>query len=116
MDQAAFAVLDHWMDARQKLGINGSAPVFCTLRGKPIHQAQIREWFTNLAGKCGIEKRVHAHGLRHTFAFELANEGVPIHIIQHALGHANASITSLYINHLAPNDVIDTMKNREWAA
>ena len=116
MDEAGLAILDHWMDARKKLGINGTSPVFCTLRGKPIHQSQIREFFARLGRKCGIEKRVHAHGLRHTFAFELANEGVPIHVIQHALGHANAQITSLYIAHLSPNDVIDTMKNREWAA
>ena len=81
-----------------------------------MHQAQIRGWFANLAAKCGIEKTIHAHELRHTLAFELANEGVAIQVIQHALGHANAAITSLYINHLAPSDVIDTMKLREWRA
>ena len=43
-----------------------------------------------------------------------ANEGIPIHVIQHALGHANASITSLYISHLSPTVVIDTLKSREW--
>ncbi len=33
-------------------------------------------------------------------------------MIQQAVGHASAAITSLYISHLAPNDVIDTMKKR----
>ena len=45
-----------------------------------------------------------------------AYEGVPIRVIQHALGHANVAITSLYISHLSPNAVIDTLKQREWAA
>lgn len=114
MGQTAFAVLDRWLIVRKQRGIGHASPVFCTLNGGAIHQAQIRKWFANLAAKAGIEKRVHAQGLRHTFAFEMANEGHPIHLIQKALGHANAAITSLYINHLAPNDVIDTMKSREW--
>ena len=116
MDEQAFAVLDHWIDARKKLGIGNGSPIFCTLAGKSINSTQIRAWFRQLGRKCGIEKRVHAHGLRHTFAFELANEGIPIHVIQHALGHANVAITSLYISHLSPTVVIDTLKSREWAA
>ena len=79
-----------------------------------LDQAYIRRWLKRIGRKAGIEKRIHAHGLRHTFAFEMANEGQPIHVIQQALGHANAAITSLYINHLAPIDVIDVMKSREW--
>ncbi|MCH8854371.1 MAG: hypothetical protein IID41_17225 [Planctomycetes bacterium] len=39
-----------------------------------------------------------------------------MHVIQHALGHANVSITSLYISHLSPNGVMDTLKQREWVA
>ena len=69
-----------------------------------------------LAKRAKIEKRVHAHGLRHTFAYEMASEGHPIHVIQQALGHANAAIMSLYINYLAPCDVVNAMRNREWAA
>ena len=114
MDQTAFEVLDRWLVTRKKRGINGTAPVFCTLGGKMLDQAYIRRWLKRIGRKAGIEKRIHAHGLRHTFAFEMANEGQPIHVIQQALGHANAAITSLYINHLAPIDVIDVMKSREW--
>lgn len=115
MDQQAFAILDHWIHARAKLGINGTSPIFCTLRGQSIHQAQIRELFTNLAHKCGILKRVHAHCLRHTFAAELMKENTPLNVIKQALGHANIATTSLYVSHLNPTDVISTMQAREWA-
>lgn len=110
MDATAFDVVGRW------LAIRKGGPVFCTLQGKPLTQAYIRALFRRLAKRAKIEKRVHAHGLRHTFAYEMANEGQPIHVIQQALGHANAAITSLYINHLAPVDVVNAMRNREWAA
>ncbi len=79
-------------------------------------QAYIRTLLLWRAKRAKIDKRVHAHGLRHTFAYEMANEGQPIHVIQQALGHANAAITSLSINHLAPVDVVNALRNREWAA
>jgi len=115
MDEAGFAILDHWMDARKKLGINGTAPVFCTLRGKTIHQSQIREFFARLGRKAGLERRIHAHGFRHTFAAELAKENTPINVISKALGHSSSATTARYIDHIAPTDVIDTMSNREWS-
>ncbi len=44
--------------------------------------AYVRTLFPRLARKAGIERRVHPHGLRHSFAFELASEGTPLHVIQ----------------------------------
>ena len=60
--------------------------------------------------------RVHPHGLRHTHAAELAAENVPINVIQAQLGHSNAATTSRYINHIAPQQVISTMRQRTWQA
>ena len=44
-----------------------------------------RALLPRLAEKAGIEKRVHAHALRH--AAELAREGTPTNLIQAQLGH-----------------------------
>ena len=49
-----------------------------------------------------------------THAAELAAEGVPLNIIQAQLGHANAATTSRYLNHIAPRQVIETMRGRVW--
>ena len=62
----------------------------------------------------GMEKRVHPHGLRHTMAFELMMEGVPVPIIQQQLGHASLATTDRYLRHLAPRDVVMAMQQREW--
>lgn len=67
-----------------------------------------------LARTAKIAERVHFHGLRHTMAFELAGEGLPIHLIQQQLGHSNAAITSRYLVHLNPVETINAMKARSW--
>ncbi len=74
LDPEAFAVVERWIDARSSRRINGRAPLFCTLQGKPLDTAYVRALLPRLAKRAGIEKRVHAHGLRHTHAAELARE------------------------------------------
>ena len=39
------------------------------------------------------------HSLRHTFAVKCAENGIPIHIVQHVLGHSNPRITEIYTAH-----------------
>jgi site-specific recombinase XerD len=74
----------------------------------------LKEWLPRLARQAGIEKRVHAHGLRHTHAYELMMEGVEIAVIQRQLGHVSLATTSIYLNHIAPRQVIEAMRKREW--
>ena len=52
-----------------------------------MKSAYVRTLLPRLARKAGIDKRVHAHGLSHTHAFELAGEGTPLHVIQAQFGH-----------------------------
>jgi len=89
LDPQAFAMVQRWLDQRHGLGLTGRAPVFCTLAGKPLQTSYIRMLLPRLARRAGIDKRVHAHGLRHTHAAELAAERVPINQIQQQLGHAS---------------------------
>lgn len=114
LDPGAMAILSRWLDTRHDLGINGHAPVFCTLRGKLMKASYVRTLLPRLAQKADIEKRVHPHGLRHTHAYELMMEGVPVPIIQQQLGHTSLATTDRYVNHLAPVDVIAHMQERSW--
>jgi integrase len=68
-----------------------------------------------LAARAGIDKRVHAHGLRHTHAAQLRAEGVDIAIISRQLGHASITTTARYLDHIAPTAVIEAMRHRRWA-
>lgn len=108
-------VLRGWLvERRVRWSLNGHQPVFCTSAGKRLLPSYVRALLPRLARKAGIAKRVHAHGLRHTMAFELANEGVPLHVIQAQLGHASLAVTDRYVRHLSPVVVVEAMSKREW--
>ena len=52
------------------------------------------------SARAGIEKRVHAHGFRHSHAANMATHGIALNVIQKQLGHANVATTSRYIDHV----------------
>ncbi|MEX1005468.1 MAG: tyrosine-type recombinase/integrase [Acidimicrobiia bacterium] len=114
LDPGAIAIIERWTQRRKELGVAAQSPVFCTLNGNPLKPSYVRTLLPRLASKVGIEKRVHPHGLRHTHAFELVMEGVPIPVIQRQLGHASLATTDKYLSHIAPRDVVEAMAQRNW--
>jgi integrase/recombinase XerD len=113
LDEQTAALLARWLDRRQTLA-GGREPVFCTLKGDPIDSSYIRRLLPRLARKAGIDRRVHAHGLRHTHAAELAREGTPVNVIRDVLGHSTLTVTDRYLRDIAPIQVIDTQRGRRW--
>lgn len=101
LDPEALAVIERWADIRKGLGISARRRLFCTLVGGPLDSSYVRQLLPRLAGRAGIDKRVHAHGLRHTHAAELAEEGYPVNFIQDQLGHASLAVTDRYLRHIA---------------
>jgi site-specific recombinase XerD len=90
--------LARWLDLRRSLGRTG--PLFCTRDGGRIWPQQVRTLLHRLAARAGVEKRVHPHGLRHTFAVELREAGTDIGVISKLLGHASIVHTERYLDHL----------------
>lgn len=77
-----------------------------------LSQGQVRRRLQEIIRTAGIAKRVHPHGLRHTFAAELREEGVDIAVIRKQLGHVGLMATLRYLDHLHPRDVIAAMRDR----
>lgn len=118
IDPEGVALLDRWLDRRRTLGLTARHPIFAVytvgMVGRPLNQRYVRASLARLAAKAGLTKRVHPHGMRHSLAFDLAQQGVPIHHIQRQLGHSSAAETARYINHLRPGAVIDVMRHHAW--
>ena len=114
IDPGANPHIEAWIERRRTLELPDDAPLFCTLQGRPIAPAGLRQTLRLLASHAGIDKRVYPHGFRHTHAYELMMEGIPMPIIQRQLGHASLATTDTYLAHIAPRQVIETMAKREW--
>jgi site-specific recombinase XerD len=118
LDPAAGAIVDRWMVNRRKLGLTGRQPLLCVIseptKGRRLHDAYVRELMKKLAERAGIEKRVHFHGLRHSYASYLADRGVPTHFIRQMLGHTSLAVTERYMDHINPAVVVETLRALEW--
>jgi integrase len=91
-------------------GLRCSAPGVETPYSRRTYENCCLGW----RGGPGVTKRAHAHALRHTFAVELAREGVPMPLIQQLLGHSSLAVTSVYLASLSPEEALDAVRNREW--
>lgn len=69
---------------------------------EPIHRNTVGRIVSDAAKQCGMEKRITAHTLRHSFATHLLEDGVNLRTIQTLLGHGNLSTTAIY-THVCPN-------------
>jgi integrase/recombinase XerC len=64
--------------------------------GKRLSVRSIQKILRHYAAAGGIEKNVHPHTLRHTFATHMLEGGADLRVVQELLGHADLSSTQIY--------------------
>lgn len=118
IDPQSCAMIDRWLERRTTLLLTGRQPVFCTYsennHGRAMSQRYVRTALVRLAERAGIEKRVHPHGLRHSLASAMVDEGQPLHVISAQLGHGSTATTDRYLRDIAPQELISRMQERDW--
>ncbi len=74
----------------------GARAVFLNRGGTRLSVRGLRRLVDKYLSRLALERHVTPHGLRHTFATHLLNEGADIRAVQEMLGHASLSTTQVY--------------------
>lgn len=83
--------------SRPKLDKNGRALEFFLSRtGRALTRERIWMIVKEAARLAGIEKEIHPHTLRHSFATHLLSHDADLRVIQEMLGHTDISTTQIY--------------------
>lgn len=61
-----------------------------------LHGRAIEKEIKKIALTSGLDKSIYPHLLRHSFATQKINNGMPLHVLQHIMGHENPSTTQIY--------------------
>jgi tyrosine recombinase XerC len=98
MGKPATEALHNYLEqGRPKLlGEKKTNAMFINRYGQRIPERRVQKMLEEYAKKAGIEKRVHPHILRHTFATHLLDGGADLRVVQELLGHAQLSSTQIY--------------------
>lgn len=70
----------------------------------------MRALFRKIGAELGFE-RFHPHALRHNFASKMHLADVPLDVIQHQLGHAELSVTGVYLRHIDEDILFGSVAN-----
>lgn len=101
MTRTAATRIDAYLQARRierndNAGFGRTGPLFINSRGTRITTRSVHRLMKQLGIEAGLNKRVHPHELRHSFATHLLDSGADLRAIQELLGHANLTTTQKY--------------------
>lgn len=114
IDRTSLDLVTNWMEMHDDVGFIPGTPLICSMYGNKLGKSSVRESLRRAARKVGLNRRIHPNGFRHSMAYSMAMDGVPITIIRIQLGHVHISSTAAYLEHLAPVDVVRAMAARSW--
>ena len=82
--------------------------LFLNRRGGKLSRVMIFYIIKDYTAKAGIQKNIHPHTLRHSFATHLVEGGADLRAVQEMLGHESISTTEIY-THLDREFLRDTL-------
>ena len=74
-----------------------------------LSNQKYNSYLQEIGNICGIDKQLHSHLARHTFATIMLNRGVPMVMISRMLGHTSTKITESTYAELLTKTIVDTV-------
>ncbi len=65
---------------------------------KPVSITTVQGALRRTVVRCGLNKAVHMHTLRHSYATHMIEAGVPVRHVQECLGHESLASTMIYLH------------------
>ncbi len=87
--------LQAWLDQRDQFG-TANDYLFVSQRGTRLHPSTLQKRIKQWGIKQGIDRSLHPHLLRHSFASHLLESSGDLRGVQELLGHADISTTQVY--------------------
>ncbi len=97
-EYAATSINNYLANGRPKLLVkkDGGGALFLNRDGNRLTERMVQIIIRKYARLAAIDKEVHPHMLRHTFATHMLDGGADLRVVQELLGHENLSTTQIY--------------------
>ncbi|MEM7292347.1 MAG: tyrosine recombinase XerC [Pseudomonadota bacterium] len=92
----ALEALDRWVTVRGQWAGSDESAIFVSQRGTRLSTRSVQQRISRLGLEQGINRGLHPHMLRHSFASHLLQSSGDLRAVQELLGHADIATTQIY--------------------
>lgn len=99
----------------ERLAHVDDSPLWVRHNGKPMNTQMLDRLIRQCAdqGDVSLPGQAAAHGFRHHYGMQLARRGVPVPLIQEAMGHSDSRTTAIYTRAVGTH-LADAMHDAGW--